>query len=103
MSVRDRFGRLGTDNAPGQEVRQQAGGLEGLLRGGPLEGRPVDFSHGDVDAHEPAPGAFDLFSAGVAAGGAQAIPNTAATSASANCWRRGWPPSPARRSMRGTG
>lgn len=72
MSVRDRFGRLGTDNAPGQEVRQQAGGLEALLRGGPLAGRPVDFSHGDVDAHEPAPGAFDLFSAGVAAGGAQA-------------------------------
>nr|WP_240904274.1 pyridoxal phosphate-dependent aminotransferase [Rhodobacter sp. SGA-6-6] len=63
---------MGTDNAPGQEVRQQAGGVEGLLRGGVLEGRPVDFSHGDVDAHEPTPGAFDLFAAGVAAGGAQA-------------------------------
>lgn len=72
MSIEAKFTRLGTDNAPGQEVRQTAGGLEGLLRGGALEGRPVDFSHGDVDAHEPTPGSFELFSAGVAAGGAQA-------------------------------
>lgn len=72
MSIETKFRKLGTDNAPGQEVRQSADGLAGLMRGTPLEGRPVDFSHGDVDAHEPTPGAFDLFSAGVASGGAQA-------------------------------
>ncbi len=72
MSIEAKFRKLGTDNAPGQEVRQTSGGLEGLLRGGVLEGSPVDFSHGDVDAHEPTPGAFGLFSAGVASGGVQA-------------------------------
>ncbi|QCP87347.1 pyridoxal phosphate-dependent aminotransferase [Cereibacter sphaeroides] len=72
MSIEAKFKKLGTDNAPGQEVRQSAAGLEALMRGSPLEGRPVDFSHGDVDAHEPTPGAFDLFSAGVMSGGVQA-------------------------------
>lgn len=42
------------------------------MKGEPLPGRPVDFSHGDVDAHEPTPGAFDTFAAGVQAGGVQA-------------------------------
>ncbi len=72
MTIRSKFGRLGTDNAPGQEVRQQAGDVEALLRGDVIEGRPVDFSHGDVDAFAPTPGAFAAFSAGVAAGGRQA-------------------------------
>ncbi len=72
MSLETKFRNLGTDNAPGQEVRQSAEGLAALMRGAPLEGRPVDFSHGDVDAHEPTPGAFDLFAAGVTSGGAQA-------------------------------
>lgn len=72
MSIEAKFKKLGTDNAPGQEVRQQSAGIESLLRGEALAGRPVDFSHGDVDAHEPTPGSFDLFSAGVALGGAQA-------------------------------
>lgn len=72
MSIEDKFARLGTDNAPGQEVRKSASGIEGLLRGERLEGRPVDFSHGDVDAHEPTPGAFDLFAEGFKLGGAQA-------------------------------
>ncbi|WP_306152005.1 pyridoxal phosphate-dependent aminotransferase [Roseovarius sp. MMSF_3281] len=72
MSIEDKFRRLGTDNAPGQEVRQTSTGIEEILRGDPLEGRPVDFSHGDVDAHEPTPGAFELFEAGFKAGGAQA-------------------------------
>lgn len=72
MSIEAKFRKLGTDNAPGQEVRQQSAGIETLLRGDRLEGRLVDFSHGDVDAHEPTPGSFDLFSAGVALGGAQA-------------------------------
>ncbi|PTE22805.1 aspartate aminotransferase [Cereibacter changlensis JA139] len=72
MTIEAKFRKLGTDNAPGQEVRQTAAGLEALMRGEALAGRPVDFSHGDVDAHEPTPGAFDLFSAGVASGGVQA-------------------------------
>ena len=72
MSIEAKFRKLGVDNAPGQEVRQTNAGIEALLRGEKIEGHPVDFSHGDVDAHEPTPGSFDLFSAGVAVGGAQA-------------------------------
>lgn len=72
MSVETKFKKLGVDNAPGQEVRQSDNGLQALLRGEKIEGRVVDFSHGDVDAHAPTPGSFDLFSAGVALGGAQA-------------------------------
>lgn len=72
MSIEDKFKEMGTHNAPGQEVRQQTAGIESLLRGEAIPGRPVDFSHGDVDAHEPTPGSFDLFSAGVTVGGAQA-------------------------------
>lgn len=72
MSVEAKFHKLGTDNAPGQEVRQSEAGLQALLHGEKLPGRVVDFSHGDVDAHPPTPGSFDLFAAGVAAGGAQA-------------------------------
>lgn len=71
MTVQRKFERLGVDAAPGQEVR--LGAARGAwLRGEPLPGRPVDFSHGDVDAHEPTPGAFDAFAAGVRVGGAQA-------------------------------
>lgn len=72
MSVQSRFSRLGTENAPGQEVRQDADGIEALLRGDVLPGRPVDFSHGDVDAFAPTPGSFEVFAAGVASGGRQA-------------------------------
>ena len=72
MTIQFKFSRLGTDNAPGQEVRQTLGGIESLLRGDVIEGRPVDFSHGDVDAFTPTPGSFEVFSAGVASGGRQA-------------------------------
>lgn len=72
MSIEAKFRKLGTENAPGQEVRQQSAGVESLLRGGIMEGRRVDFSHGDVDAHVPTPGSFELFTEGVALGGAQA-------------------------------
>ncbi len=72
MSIEAKFKQLSTDNAPGQEVRQGADGVKALLRGETLSGRVVDFSHGDVDAHEPTPGSFDLFSAGVEKGAAQA-------------------------------
>lgn len=72
MSIEEKFSRLGTDNAPGQEVRQSAAGIEALMRGEKLEGKPVDFSHGDVDAFLPTPGSCEVFSAGYALGGKQA-------------------------------
>lgn len=72
MSIHGKFSRLGTDNAPGQEGRQDATAIEALLRGDQLPGTPVDFSHGDVDAHEPTPGAQEIFSAGFKLGGRQA-------------------------------
>ncbi len=46
--------------------------LAGVMLGDKLTGDPVDFSHGDVDAFEPPPGALDGFMAGVAQGGSQA-------------------------------
>lgn len=72
MTLHAKFRRLSTDNAPGQEVRQKLGDMTRLLRGDRLTGRAVDFSHGDVDAFLPTPGAFEVFSEGVAAGGRQA-------------------------------
>ena len=59
----EKFAKLGCDNAPGQEGRQKAAALE--LRGEKLSGTPVDFSHGDVDAHPPIPGTLADFVAGV--------------------------------------
>lgn len=70
MTIQEKFEKLGIDNAPGQEALQAAQALE--LRCGRLEGAPVDFSHGDVDAHVPTPGSFEVFTAGVEEGGAQA-------------------------------
>ncbi|HVX89413.1 MAG TPA: aminotransferase class I/II-fold pyridoxal phosphate-dependent enzyme, partial [Gemmatimonadales bacterium] len=69
-----KFALLGTDHAPGQEVRQADRGIGGQLRGEPIPGTPVDFSHGDVnaDAFPPAPGALDAFIAGERRGGSQA-------------------------------
>src|SRR5690606_39000043 len=72
MSIEAKFRKLGVENAPGQEIRQHSTDIKNLLRGEAIEGRRVDFSHGDVDAHEPTPGSFELFSAGVTLGGAQA-------------------------------
>lgn len=70
MTIHEKFRRLGIDNAPGQESLQKAQVLD--LRGEKLEGSFVDFSHGDVDAHLPTPGSFELYAAGVEEGGAQA-------------------------------
>lgn len=72
MAIETKFNKLATDEAPGQETRQNARHVELLLKGDTIAGREVDFSHGDVDAHEPTPGAFDLFAAGVEQGGIQA-------------------------------
>lgn len=70
MTIQEKFARLGIDHAPGQEALQKEQQLE--LRGEPIPGPAVDFSHGDVDAHQPTPGSFDVFAAGVAEGAAQA-------------------------------
>ena len=73
-SLEEKFAKLGTDDAPGQEVRQGKDLPSATLRGESLPGAPVDFSHGDVNdtAFAPAPGALDAFVAGEHRGGAQA-------------------------------
>ena len=69
-TITQKFMKLGCDNAPGQESSQVATSLP--LKGEKLSGTPVDFSHGDVDAFEPLPGAFEAFSEGFRTGGSQA-------------------------------
>jgi aspartate/methionine/tyrosine aminotransferase len=73
-AIEEKFAKLGTDHAPGQEVRQSGADTGGELRGDNLPGRAVDFSHGDVneDSFGPTPGALDEFTAGVHRGGPQA-------------------------------
>ena len=73
-TIEETFAKLGTDHAPGQEVRQGSGVPDTDLRGDVLPGTPVDFSHGDVneDAFGPTPGALDEFVSGVHRGGSQA-------------------------------
>lgn len=62
-TIEEKFRRLGMDNAPGQEGRRPDDSVE--LRGEPLTGRAVDFSHGDVDAFPPIPGSLNRFTNGV--------------------------------------
>lgn len=64
-----KFQKLGAENAPGQESRQNN---EVNFKGKKIPGIPVDFSHGDVDAFEPIPGTLDNFIEGVQIGGEQA-------------------------------
>jgi aspartate/methionine/tyrosine aminotransferase len=73
-SIEQKFAKLGTDHAPGQEVRHADDSSDAPLRGDPLPGVPVDFSHGDVDetAFGPTPGALEEFVEGVHRGGRQA-------------------------------
>ena len=49
--ITEKFSKLGCDNAPGQETLQKQEALP--MEGDPIPGTPVDFSHGDVDAHKP--------------------------------------------------
>lgn len=71
-SLEEKFVGLGADNAPGQEVRQNTSDLDKQMRGGKIPGRPVDFSHGDVDAFPPTPGAREAWEQGYQVGGTQA-------------------------------
>lgn len=68
--VASKFAKLGVDSAPGQESLQSALSVE--LRGPKITGTPVDFSHGDIDAHPPVPGSLEVFSEGFEEGGEQA-------------------------------
>lgn len=73
-AIAEKFARLGTDHAPGQEVRQRAAAADVALEGETIDGVPVDFSHGDVNdtAFAPTPGALEAFVEGVHRGGSQA-------------------------------
>ncbi len=72
MNLEAKFQGLGAENAPGQEVRQDTSSLDALLRGEKIAGTPVDFSHGDVDAFPPTPGAAEAWNAGFEVGSEQA-------------------------------
>ena len=67
-----KFAGLGAENAPGQEVRQNVDDLKIVMCGDVLPGIPVDFTHGDVDAFTPTPGAREAWESGFSVGGAQA-------------------------------
>lgn len=71
-TLEEKFKALGAENAPGQEVRQKLGDLNAQMRGEKLEGVPVDFSHGDVDAFPPTPGSEEVWKEGFKKGGCQA-------------------------------
>ena len=73
-AIEQKFAKLGTDHAPGQEVRQSSDAPDPAFRGETLPGTPVDFSHGDVNdtAFAPTPGSLDEFVSGVQRGGSQA-------------------------------
>jgi len=71
-SLDEKFRALEADNAPGQELRQDIGDLDAIMRGGKFDGVPVDFSHGDVDAYPPTPGSSEAWKEGFDTGGHQA-------------------------------
>ena len=72
ITLDEKFRALGAENAPGQEARQETGDLNLIMRGEKLEGIPVDFSHGDVDAFPPTPGSSEAWKDGFEIGGKQA-------------------------------
>jgi aspartate/methionine/tyrosine aminotransferase len=71
-TINEKFKALATDHAPGQEVRQKVGDIADIMRGTMIGGVPVDFSHGDVDAFPPTPGASEIWNDGFARGAQQA-------------------------------
>ena len=68
----EKFRALEADNAPGQEIRQETGDVNAMMRGEKFDGIPVDFSHGDVDAFPPTPGSPEAWNGGFERGGQQA-------------------------------
>jgi len=69
-NLQEIFENLGVESAPGQEVRQTL--VSDGLKGKRLDGVPVDFSHGDVNAFPPIPGSIDTFVDGFEEGAEQA-------------------------------
>ena len=72
MTLDEKFSALESDNAPGQEVRQETSNLDEIMRGEKYSGIPVDFSHGDVDAFPPTPGSSEAWKNGFDKGSQQA-------------------------------
>lgn len=72
ITLDEKFKTLEADNAPGQEVRQDISDLNGIMIGDKMDGIPVDFSHGDVDAFPPTPGSEEKWKEGFDKGGQQA-------------------------------
>ena len=72
MSLEKKFNFLNTKNAPGQEHRQSFKDLSEIMVGKKLNGKLVDFSHGDVDAFEPIPESKKIWEQGYSKGGGQA-------------------------------
>jgi hypothetical protein len=72
MTLDDKFKALEADNAPGQETRQDTGDINSIMRGEKLNGTPVDFSHGDIDAFGPTPGSEVAWKNGFNKGARQA-------------------------------
>lgn len=72
ITLDEKFRALEAENAPGQEVRQDVGDITAIMRGEMLDGTPVDFSHGDVDAFPPTPGSVEAWKIGFDRGGHQA-------------------------------
>jgi aspartate/methionine/tyrosine aminotransferase len=65
-----KFAKLGVDSAPGQELRQAVD--DEKLHAAKLDGVPVDFSHGDVNAFAPIPKSLDALVEGFEEGAEQA-------------------------------
>ncbi len=72
MKLNEKFEALKADNAPGQEVRQDFVDIKTIKKGEMLDGTPVDFSHGDVDAFPPTPDSDNVWKKGFYKGGQQA-------------------------------
>ncbi len=72
MTLDEKFRVLNAAHAPGQEVRQSVKDINSIMRGGKLDGAPVDFSHGDVDAFPPTPGSDAAWNGGFNKGADQA-------------------------------
>lgn len=72
ITLDEKFKALEADNAPGQEVRQKTGDISTIMRADKLDGVPVDFSHGDVDAFAPTPGSEVAWNNGFSKGAKQA-------------------------------
>ena len=49
-TIEEKFATLGTDHAPGQEVRQRSGSTDAGLRGETLGGTPVETQSSNVAA-----------------------------------------------------